>query len=71
MTAHAAMTATLEVGVTRWGGQRRRGQAPRGKLERRIEAWMSGVSGGGKGKGKGKGKTDDLDQDHYTAMSEG
>ena len=39
------------------GGGKRMGQAPRGKLERKISAWLSSLQGSkGKGKGKGKGE---------------
>ena len=54
-SAELAARSIMQVALTNWKGEKRLGQAPRGKLERKISAWLSSLQGG-KGKGKGKGK---------------
>ena len=52
-TAAAAEAAIIAFAVEKWKGQIKKGQAPRGTLERKLDAWLQTVQGG-KGKGKGK-----------------
>ena len=64
-----AVEAVLSHMEMHQAGERRRGQAPTGKLERVIENWLS-KQGGGKGRGgKGKG-SEDVAEDLMQAMAQ-
>ena len=57
-TAFNVTEAIMKELCDKAGGQRKHGQAPRGKLERRIQKWVDSL--GGKGGGKGQNLEEDL-----------